>query len=132
MKRLYKYHILSLVVFFLFVAMGVANFSAHAQQKKNNEKSTTITNQEKTLTIYPVPVTTTVHIRISQALRPDIEKLEIYSLIGRKLTEQSIIDPNTTDISFTNLNQYPSGIYMVIARDKYGKIVKSAKMVIDK
>lgn len=97
MKRLYKYHILSLVVFFLFVAMGVANFSAHAQQKKNNEKSTTITNQEKTLTIYPVPVTTTVHIRISQALRPDIEKLEIYSLIGRKLTEQSIIDPNTTE-----------------------------------
>lgn len=132
MKSLYKLYFLGLVVFSLFVLLGMSNATVYAQQNNNTEKTRSITNQEKTLTIYPVPVTTTVHIRISQALRPDIEKLEIYSLVGRKLTEQSIIDPNTTDVSFTNLNQYPSGIYIIMARDKYGKIVKSAKMLLSK
>lgn len=132
MRRIYNVPIVfSVFGFCIMLFCGMISMSAVAQQK-NNPEGMTITNQEKTLTVYPVPVKTTVHVRISPALRPDIDKLEIISLIGRKITEQSIIDPNTTDVSFSNLNQYPSGIYMIIARDKYGKIVKSAKMIIDK
>lgn len=115
----------------MMLVSGIMVGTASAQDKLSTENMT-ITNQEKSLTVYPVPVKTTVHVRISPALRPDIDKLEIISLIGRKITEQSIIDPNTTDVVFSNLNQYPSGIYMIIARNKFGKIVKSAKMVIDR
>lgn len=131
MRRIYKLNFFSVFVLCIMLSMSVIASVSFAQEK-NSTENITITNQEKTLTVYPVPVKTTVHIRISPALRPEIDKLEIISLIGRKITEQSIIDPNTTDVSFNNLNQYPSGIYMIIARNKYGKIVKSAKMVIDK
>lgn len=132
MRRIYNIpFIFSIFCCCIMLFCGMMTNTAVAQQK-NSPEDMTITNQDKTLTVYPVPVKTTVHVRISPALRPDIDKLEIISLIGRKITEQSIMDPNTTDVSFNNLNQYPSGIYMIIARNKYGKIIKSAKMIIDK
>lgn len=131
-----KYYLSGFGVFMIcamliFSSMAKSSFAQQQQQKKGVEDMM-ITNQDKTLTVYPVPVTSTVHIYISPSLRPEIAKIEIYSLIGRKVLEQSILDPNTTDISFSNLSQLPSGIYMVIGRGKYGKIIKSAKMVIDK
>ncbi|HET8574133.1 MAG TPA: T9SS type A sorting domain-containing protein [Edaphocola sp.] len=131
MRRKFKNFVFGVFGFCLVLSISGVLMPAHAQQQKNNE-NIIITNQSnKTLTIYPVPVSTSVHIRISQALRPDVDKLEIINLIGRKITEQTLIDATTTDVSFSNLGQYPSGIYMVVARDKYGKIVKSAKMVIN-
>lgn len=96
------------------------------------QEKITFTNEEKTLTIYPMPVINVAHIKLSPALRTDVSSLEIINLIGRKITEQTIIGKNTTDISFTNLNELPEGIYMVIARDKYGKIIQSAKMILNK
>lgn len=131
MRRKFKSLVYSVFGFCLVLSMSGLLMPANAQEQQKNNENISITNQNKTLTVYPVPVSTSVHIRISQALRPDVDKLEIINLIGRKITEQTLIDATTTDVSFSNLGQYPAGIYMVVARDKYGKIVKSAKMIIN-
>lgn len=116
-----------LMVVFLFCTPGQLS----AQQNKNNEEKMVITNQEKVLTLFPMPVTNTVHVHLSLELRAEVDKLEIYNVIGRKLQEQRIISSQTSDVSFTGFRSYPTGIYMVVARDKYGKIVKSAKMIVN-
>jgi hypothetical protein len=125
MKPFYK--IFFLLAFVFLLGMGFQQVSA---QQENNTKL--ITNQDKAITVYPVPARTVAHIRLSQTLKDEVDKIEIINLIGRKVTEQKIIDKNATEITFTNLNTMPAGIYMVVTRDKYGKIVQSAKMIIDK
>lgn len=124
MKLIYKLSfLLSLVT---FVGLSSANVSAQSTEK------TIISNQDKTITVFPLPANTSVNVRLSSSLRTEVEKVEIVNLIGRKLTEQTIIDKNTTDITFNNLSEMPQGIYMVVARDHSGKIVQSAKLVINR
>jgi len=124
MKLIYKLSLLLAFISFL----GLSATEAAAQ---GNEK-TILTNQDRTITVYPIPANSNVNIRLSTALRNEVEKVEIVNLIGRKLAEQTIIDRNTTEIAFTNLSEMPQGIYMVVARDKSGKIIQSAKMVINR
>lgn len=122
MNQLYKFiPIFLLFLFPWFLSMG---------QNSDNGKRI-ITNSEKVITIYPIPARTVAYVRISPALQADIEKIEIVNLIGKKITEQTVIDKNISEYIFNNLNEYPKGIYIIITRDKYGKIVQSAKMIID-
>ncbi len=123
MKLIYKLSFL-----LTLIAFGWSSTEVFAQ---GNEK-TIITNQDKTITVYPIPANSSVNVRLSSSLRTEVEKVEIINLIGRKLSEQTIIDRSTTDITFNNLNEMPQGIYMVVARDRSGKIVQSAKMIINR
>lgn len=116
---------------FAVVLLGLLTTLTTTVSGQEREKIS-FTNQEKTLTVYPMPVTNVAHVKLSPALRQEVNSLEIINLIGRKLTEQTIIGKTTTDVSFTDLNEFPKGIYMVIARDKYGKIIQSAKMILTK
>lgn len=125
MKIIYK---LSLFLSLILLA-ELSSVSVSAQQ--GGEK-TLITNQDKTLTIFPIPANNRLNVRISASLRADVDKIEIINLIGRKMTEQTIIDSNTTEIAFNDLGDLAQGIYMVVARDKSGKIIQSAKMVINR
>jgi hypothetical protein len=124
MKFIYKLSILIALISFT----GLASVEVSAQSNENK----IISNQDRTITVYPIPANNVVSIRLSSSLRNDVEKVEIINLIGRKLTEQTIIDKSTTDITFNNLADMPEGIYMVVARDKSGKIIQSAKMVINR
>jgi hypothetical protein len=124
MKLIYK-------LTFLLTLTAFLGFSAVDASAQGSEK-TTITNQEKTITVYPIPASSVANIRLSPALKNEVEKIEIISLIGRKLSEQYIINKNTMDITFTDISEMPQGIYMVVARDKYGKIIQSAKMVVNR
>lgn len=124
MKLIYKLSFLLTLVSFV----GLSTTKVAAQ---GNEK-TLITNQDRNITVYPLPASTSVSIRLSASLKNEVDKVEIVNLIGRKLTEQTIIDKSTTDITFNNLGEMPQGIYMVVARDKGGKIIQSAKMVINR
>ena len=125
MKLIYK---LSLFLSMILLA-ELSSVSVSAQQ--GGEK-TLITNQDRTLTVYPIPANNRVNVRLSSALRQEVDKVEIVNLIGRKLTEQVIIDNNTTEITFNDLGDFAEGIYMVIARDKSGKIIQSSKLVINR
>ena len=124
MKLVYKLSFLLTLI--AFTGLTSTEVSAQSSEK------TIITNQDKTITVYPIPANNVVNIRLSSSLRNEIDKVEIINLIGRKLTEQPIIDKGTTDITFNNLSDMPEGIYMVVARDKSGKIIQSAKMVINR
>jgi len=125
MKIIYK---LSLLLSMILLA-GLSSVSVSAQQ---GPEKTILTTQDRTLTVYPIPANSRVNIRLSAALRQVVDKVEIVNLIGRKLTEQVIIDKNTTEITFNDLGDFPEGIYMVIARDNAGKIIQSSKMVINR
>jgi hypothetical protein len=125
MKIIYK---LSLFLSLLLVA-GLSASSVSAQQ---GSERTIITNQDRTLTVYPIPANNKVSVRLSANLRADVDKVEIVTLIGRKVTEQTIIDSNTTEITFNDLGDVAPGIYMVIARDRSGRIIQSSKMVINR
>jgi hypothetical protein len=124
MKLIYKYFFL--FTFTLLTGAGILQLSAQDRDK------TIISNQDKTIAIYPVPANNMASIRLSSALRSEVSQVEIINLIGRKLAEQPLMDKNTSDIVFTNLNELPEGIYMVVARDKFGKIIQSAKMIINR
>ncbi|WP_118972605.1 T9SS type A sorting domain-containing protein [Taibaiella koreensis] len=124
MKFVYKLSFLLTLIAFV----GLRSTDAAAQ----GSDKITITNQDRTITVYPIPANSSVNVRLSASLRTDVEKVEIINLIGRKLTEQTIIDKSTTDVTFNNLSEMPQGIYMVVARDKGGKIVQSAKMIINR
>lgn len=125
MKIIYK---LSLFLSMMLLA-ELNSVSVSAQQ--GGEK-TLITNQDRTLAVYPIPANNRVNVRLSSALRQEVDKVEIVNLIGRKLTEQVIIDNNTTEITFNDLGDFAEGVYMVIARDKSGKIIQSSKLVINR
>lgn len=124
MKLIYK--LSSLLTLIAFMGLGSVDATAQSTEK------TIITNQDRTITVFPIPANTNVNVRLSASLRSEVDKVEIVNLIGRKLAEQTIIDRSTIDITFTNLSEMPQGIYMVVARDKGGKIVQSAKMVINR
>ena len=53
-------------------------------------------------------------------------------MVGKKLREQQLLDRNTTELSFNDLDDVPQGVYLVIARDEYGKILQSNKFLISK
>jgi len=125
MKLIYKLSFLIALISFT----GLASSEVAAQ---TTDRDRIITSQDKTITVFPIPANNVVNVRLTSSLRNDIDKVEIVNLIGRKLTEQTIIDRNTTDITFNNLGDMPQGIYMVVARDRAGKIIQSAKMVINR
>ena len=125
MKFIYKFSL----ALGLFASLFSASNILSAQQ--NNEQRVIFANQDKTISVYPVPTNSVAYIRLSPALKNEVEKVEIVNLIGRRVADQPVVDKNA-EIVFTNLNEQPQGIYMVIARDKFGKILQSAKMVINK
>ena len=125
MKLIYKLSFLLLI----FLLGELSPVKVLAQQ--GNEKQL-ITNLDRTLTVYPIPANDRVTIRISSGLINNVDKIEIVSLIGRKIAEQTIIDNNATEITFNGLDDFPPGVYMVLARDKSGRIVQSSKMVINR
>lgn len=123
MKFIYK---ISFIICFSFLL----GFPFQQIQAQDIDKRI-VTNQERVITIYPVPARSVAHIRMSPALKAEVNKIEIINLIGKKITEQTIIDKNASEIIFSNLNELPKGIYIVVTRDKFGKILLSAKMILD-
>jgi hypothetical protein len=81
------------------------------------------------LSLYPVPLkTNTLFVSFTQ--KTDIEIVELRNLIGRKI--QSRISRGATQVSFENMSDLPNGIYMVLAKDAFGKIVETQKFIINK
>lgn len=104
-------------------------FLSQAQQQDNKG---IISNESINLYTYPNPVGNKLNVKISNNLKQQVYKVEIVNVVGKKLREQQLLDRNTTEVSFNDLDDVPQGVYLVIARDEYGKILQSNKFLISK
>lgn len=88
----------------------------------------------KMFSLYPVPLKTSklsVKRNTQHAENSKIAKVELRSLIGKKLQSHDF-DKNTEEVIFEDMETYPNGIYVVIALDAYGKIIETAKFIINR
>lgn len=100
-----------------------------AQQQDNKNP---ISNETINIYTYPNPVSNKLTIRFTNTLKQQVNKVEIVNIIGKKLREQQVLDKNTTELTFNDLEEMPQGIYLIIAKDEYGKIIQSNKFLINR
>lgn len=88
----------------------------------------------KMFSLYPVPLKSSklsVKRNTDNAENSKIAKVELRNLIGKKLQSHDF-DKNTVEVIFEDMDSYPNGIYVVLALDGYGKIIETAKFLINK
>lgn len=84
----------------------------------------------KMFSLYPVPlVSNTLTVKVHATV--PIATFELRSLIGKKLQEKKY-NGTEAEVVFTDLSQYYSGIYVVVAKDGNGKIVETMKFTINR
>ena len=91
-------------------------------------------DDNKVFSLYPVPLKTSklsVKLNTDNADHAKIAKVELRNLIGKKLQSHDF-DKNTEEVIFEDMDTYPNGIYVVLAIDAYGKIIETAKFIINK
>lgn len=91
-------------------------------------------DDNKMFSLYPVPLKTSklsVKRNTQNTENSKIAKVELRSLIGKKLQSHDF-DKNTEEVIFEDMESYPNGIYVVIALDSYGKIIETAKFIINR
>lgn len=118
-----------LLYILLTCSSSLVYFNAIGQQQDNK---TTYSNESLNLVTYPNPVSNRLTVKFSNNLKQQVHKLEIVNIIGKRLREQQILDKNTSEINFNDLEDLPQGIYLIIAKDEYGKIIQSNKFLINK
>lgn len=88
----------------------------------------------KLFSLYPVPLKSSklsVKRNADNADNAKIATVELRNLIGKKLQSREF-DKNTEEVVFEDMDAYPNGIYVVLAIDAYGKIIETAKFIINK
>lgn len=125
MKNTYLYIIFSFLFFF-----GAFSNNAVVAQEKNNRFQN---NQDRfEMVVYPMPAKTELNIRLTPKLLKSTKEISIVNLIGREVSHQRISDDHQyNDVKFFNLQQFPNGIYMVIAKDEFGNILHTSKLCIE-
>lgn len=84
----------------------------------------------KLFSLFPVPLRSSVlKVKLNVAISEPLT-IELRNLIGKKLQEKTF-PKGVDEISFQDMN-YPNGLYVVLAKDAYGKIIESSKFLIDK
>jgi hypothetical protein len=87
-------------------------------------------DDSKLFSLYPVPLATnTLTVKIQDPA--NIASFELRTLIGKKLQEKKY-SGNEQEILFTDMSQYYSGLYVVVAKDAAGKIVETLKFTINR
>lgn len=117
-----------LIHIFIVACMLGIYIPVNAQQ--DNKKF--ISNESIEITTYPNPVINVLNIKLSPALRQQVYKIQIVNIVGKKIREQQVLDRNTTDVAFSDLDDVPQGVYLVIARDEFGKVLQSNKFMLSK
>jgi hypothetical protein len=94
-------------------------FFATAQQRSSN------------IELYPVPLKDNkLKIRLKPSTAGKAKTLELRNFIGKKLQELSC--DGKKELEFSDMRQYPEGVYVVLVKGKNGKIEESAKFMISK
>lgn len=87
--------------------------------------------EESLLFLSPVPLTKS--LLTVKIVKPSIQvnTLELRNLIGREL-QRKTLPLGGEFIQFTDMESYPNGLYVIIAKDANGKILESTKFVISR
>lgn len=85
----------------------------------------------KLCSLSPVPLSgskLTVKLNVANS---SVVSVELRNLIGRRLQEKKF-PLGGEEVVFEEMSNYPSGIYVVLAKDSFGKIVETSKFIINK
>lgn len=88
-------------------------------------------DEGKLISLFPVPLKGNVLTVRLNAPNSAVSGVELRNLIGKKLQEREFPKGNS-EIVFDNMDTYPNGVYVVLAKDSYGKIVEIAKFIINR
>lgn len=89
--------------------------------------------QKKTsnIELYPVPLKVNeLKVRMMASTAGRASKIELRNFIGKKL--QTLNCDGKKNYEFTDMRQYPEGVYVVLVKGKNGKIIESSKFMIAK
>jgi hypothetical protein len=88
-------------------------------------------DDKKLFSLFPVPLKSAVlRVKLNVGYAEPLT-IELRNLIGRKLQEKTF-PVGSDEIAFNDMDTYPNGLYVIIAKDSFGKIVESTKFIIDK
>lgn len=88
-------------------------------------------DENKLFSLYPVPLKGN---RLSVKLNTGntgILAVELRNLIGKKLQDRKFAQ-GEIEVTFEDMDVYPNGVYVVLGKDVYGKIVEISKFIINK
>lgn len=86
-----------------------------------------VNTQATILKFYPNPATTVITFDFQKAYDKGYA-LQIYNVLGRKMTEQM----NITDHTSINLSDFTRGVYVYRLIDKAGQLVEMGKFQVSK
>ena len=96
-----------------------SSFLVGAQQRTSNVE------------LFPVPLKVNeLKVRMTAATAGKASSIELRNFIGKKL--QSVQCGGKKNLEFTEMRQYPEGVYIVLVKGKNGKIIESRKFMISK
>jgi hypothetical protein len=85
----------------------------------------------KTMTLSPVPLSGNVlKVKLNNPSIA-ISICELRNLVGTRL-QRKAFPAGSDELYFTDMTQYPPGVYMVAALDAYGKVVDISKFMINR
>lgn len=88
-------------------------------------------NDIKLFSLYPVPlVTPRLTVKMNQT-SVEVSAFELRNLIGKKLQEKKL-PKSAEEVVFEEMDTYPNGIYIILAKDAFGKIIETSKFTIDR
>lgn len=88
-------------------------------------------DENRLVSLYPVPLKGSVLSVRLNAPNSAVAGAELRNLIGRKLQEKNFPKGNN-ELVFEDMDTYPGGIYVVLVKDAFGKIVEIAKFTINR
>jgi hypothetical protein len=88
-------------------------------------------NEDPLMSLSPVPLNKSI-LKVN-ILKPGIivSRIELRNLIGRELQNKKI-PVGDKSIEFTEMESYPNGMYVIIAKDERGKIIETSKFLINR
>lgn len=88
-------------------------------------------DDNKLFSIFPVPLKSS-KLTVKRLINnPDFVKVELRNLIGKKLQEKEF-SKGAEEVVLEEMDTYPNGIYVILAVDSYGKIIETAKFIINR
>lgn len=92
---------------------------AQAQQRSSNVE------------LFPVPLSSNqLNVQMKAATADKAETVELRNFIGKRL--QTLQCDGSKKLLFSDMRQYPEGVYVILVKGKNGKIIETAKFLISK